>query len=312
MLARVQYSANEHTAALESYAKLAVLLPDSPMVHTHMAMVHITNKNEAAALASLKRALTMQPEMLDAQLAQVKILLGQKRFTEAQAVILTVKKQQPASPIPLQLEGDLLMAQDRSAAAATVYEKAYAIDKAGHSLVLVATALTKSGKAAEADARLLAYLKERPRDKTVRLYLASSKLVRNDHKAAAEHFEAVLKFDPRHVVALNDLAWTYLQLNDPRAAELAERAYKIADGNPAVIDTLGWIYVSKGNPARGLPLLKKAASLAPRAGDIRFHLGVGLARTGDKLNARKELEQLLAENKDYPRRDEVKAMLAAL
>jgi putative PEP-CTERM system TPR-repeat lipoprotein len=312
MLARVQYTANDYPAALESYAKLAVLLPDSPMVHTHIAMVHIANKNETSALVSLKRALAMQPDMLDAQLTQIRILLEQKRFAEAQAVIATVKKQLPASPVPLQLEGDLLMAQDRSAAAVTVYDKAHAIDKAGPSLVLVATALTKSGKTAEADLRLASFLKERPRDLPARLYLASSKLVRNDYKGAAEQFEAALKLDPTHLAALNDLAWTYLQLKDARAAGLAERAYKIADSNPAVIDTLGWIYVSNGNPARGLPLLKKAATLAPRAGDIRFHLGVGLARTGDKLNARKEFEQLLAENKDYARRDEVKAMLAAL
>ncbi len=312
MLARIQYASNDYPAALESYAKLAVLLPDSAVVHTHMATVHIASKNETSALASLKRALAMQPDMLDAQLTQIRILLQQKRFADAQAVIATVKKQLPASPVPLQLEGDLLMAQDRSAAAVTVYEKAYAIDKAGHSLILVATALTKSGKGAEAEARVDAYVKAHPRELPPRLYLASSRLIRNDYKAAAEQFEAVLKINPKHVVALNDLAWTYLQLKDARAADLAEQAYKLSDTNPAVIDTLGWIYVSNGNPARGLPLLKKAASLAPGATDIRFHLGVGLARTGDKHNARKEFEQLLAENKDYARRDEVKAMLAAL
>ncbi len=312
MLARVQYSANHYAAALESYAKLAVLLPDSPMVHTHIAMVHIADKKEENALASLKRALAMQADLLDAQLTQVRILLGQKRFAEAQTVIATVRKQKPGSPVPLQLEGDLLMAQDRSLAAASVYDKAYAIDKAGHSMVLVASALSKAGKMADADARLLAFLKEHPRDLSTRLYLASSKLVRNDYKSAAEQFELALRVDPTHVVALNDLAWTYLQMKDARARALAERAYGIADANPAVLDTLGWIYVSNGDAKRGLPLLKKAATLAPQAGDIRFHLGVGLAHSGDKANARKELEQLLADNRDYARRDEVKAMLAAL
>lgn len=312
MLARVQYTANNYQAALESYAKLGVLLPDSPIVHTHIAAVHIANQDVNGALASLKRALAIQPDLLDAQLTQVKLLLDQKRFADAQAVVSTVKRQRPDAPVSHQLEGDLLMAQDRHVAAVTAYERAHAIDKAGPSLVLVASALAKAGKVADAEARLLSFLKEHPRDQPTRLYLASSKLVRNDFKGAAEQFEAVLKLDPKQVVALNDLAWSYLQMKDPRAPELAERAYKLADANPAVIDTLGWIYLSNGNASRALPLLRKAAGLAPRAEDIRFHLGVGLAKTGDKVNARKELEQLLAENKDYARRDEVKAMLATL
>ena len=50
--------------------------------------------------------------------------------------------------------------------------------------------------------------------------------------------------------------------------------------------------------------------MAPGVAEIRYHLGMGLAKSGDRRGARTQFEQLLALNKDFPARDEVKAMLA--
>ena len=74
------------------------------------------------------------------------------------------------------------------------------------------------------------------------------------------------------------------------------------------MDTLGWILVEQGNTTRGLPLLEKAVSLAPEAADIRYHLAAGRAKSGDKVQARKELEQLLAAGKQFSSIDEAKLL----
>ena len=76
--------------------------------------------------------------------------------------------------------------------------------------------------------------------------------------------------------------------------------------------TLGWILVEQGNTARGLPLLQKAVSLAPEAAEIRYHFALGLVKSGDKSKARKELQQLLATGKTFPRIEEAKALLKQL
>ena len=46
--------------------------------------------------------------------------------------------------------------------------------------------------------------------------------------------------------------------------------------------------------------------------DIQYHLGAALAKSGDKPGARKQLEQLLAANKEFPQRAEAQALLTQL
>ena len=95
----------------------------------------------------------------------------------------------------------------------------------------------------------------------------------------------------------------------PSGLEYAEKAYKVASGNPAVMDTLGWILVEQGNTNRGLPLLQKAASLAPAIVEIRYHLAAGLAKSGDKAAARKELGQVLGKGQQFSQVAEAKLLL---
>ncbi|MDP1898181.1 MAG: PEP-CTERM system TPR-repeat protein PrsT, partial [Sulfurimicrobium sp.] len=104
----------------------------------------------------------------------------------------------------------------------------------------------------------------------------------------------------------------YQQEKDPRALEHAEKANQLAPDNPAILDTLGWMLVEKGDITRGLPLLQKASNLAPDAAEIRYHFVQGLVKSGDKIKARKELEQLLAKGKPFPGIEDAKALLKQL
>ena len=54
------------------------------------------------------------------------------------------------------------------------------------------------------------------------------------------------------------------------------------------------------------------SGLAPKAPEIQYHLSVALVKAGDKPGARKQLEQLLAANKEFPQRAEAQALLTQL
>jgi len=75
---------------------------------------------------------------------------------------------------------------------------------------------------------------------------------------------------------------------------------------------MGWILAEQGDIKRGLPLLQKAASMAPEAMDIRFHLAQGLVRAGDKTGARKELKILLGNGNNFNGYDAAKSLLGQL
>jgi FimV-like protein len=78
------------------------------------------------------------------------------------------------------------------------------------------------------------------------------------------------------------------------------------------MDTLGTILVDRGDVKRGLPYLEKAAAAAPNSVDIRYNLARAQAKAGDKDNARKSLEEVIAKGGNSGKVDEAKALLKTL
>jgi len=120
------------------------------------------------------------------------------------------------------------------------------------------------------------------------------------------------KANPKSVIAWNDLAWLYQQQKDPRALETAERAFQIEPENARVLDTLGWILYDGDQTARAVQLLQKAVDKAPDSAEVRYHYAAALAKSGDKPKARRQLEDLLARDRNFPQRAEAQALLKQL
>jgi putative PEP-CTERM system TPR-repeat lipoprotein len=312
LLGQAHVANSQLPEAADDYARLAVLAPRAAMPYVRLASVHIAQKRNGPALDALHKALALEPDMLEARFTLVNLLVMMGKFDDALAVAAAAQKRQPEAPGGYKLAGDVYSAQGKHAAALAAYDKALALNPRGPFLVQVYGALLKLGRAAEADARAGEWLRQHPGDIPTRLYYASSKLVKNDPKAAIPHYETVLKYEPDNLAALNDLAWSHQRLGQRQALGYAQRAYQLAPDNPAIIDTLGWIYLEQGELARALPLLQMASALAPQAPEIHYHYGMLLARSGDKRGARRELEKALAAGPGFARRDDAKALLATL
>ena len=85
-------------------------------------------------------------------------------------------------------------------------------------------------------------------------------------------YEAALLRQPESLLILNNLAWAYHLENQPRARLLAEKAYKLAPENVALIDTYAAILLKQGDKEQSIQLLEKALRLAPEDEVIRKHL----------------------------------------
>lgn len=312
LLAQAQFANGDKPGALESYSKLAALMPKSALAQFRVASIHLAMQNQQAASDAIKKALVLQPDYLDAQVAQASLEAGKGNLEQSLAIARQIQKQLGKSPVGFALEGDVLMAQKKPALAVKAYEQAFALNKTGLLLIKLHASLSQAGKGKEANTRLTQWLQEHPADASTRVYLAGIYLADKQNKAAIEQYQLVLKQDPNYVPALNNLALAYQQEKDPHALEYAEKANQLAADSPATLDTLGWILVEQGNAARGLPLLQRAATLAPDAADIHYHFVLGLVKSGDKAKARKELEQLLAKGKNFSLIEEARALLKQL
>jgi putative PEP-CTERM system TPR-repeat lipoprotein len=289
---RAYQAAGETNQALSMYNKLASVQPGSALPFMRMAEVHVVAKNPDAALDSLRKALAIKPDLLQAQRAMIAVYVDTGRMEDALAVVRMVQKQRPKEAIGFILEGDVFSAKRNGTEAIAAYraglKKAASTDLA----IKLHSALFAAGRRGEAEQFAIGWTKDHPNDEQYRLYLAESASARKDYRAAAEHYTKLLERQPNNPVLLNNVAWAAGQIKDPRALEYAERANKLLPDQPAVLDTLGVLLVEKGDSKRGLELLQRASRLAPSASDIRLDLAKALIKTGNKEAAKKELAEL--------------------
>ena len=313
LLAQAQFANDDKQGALSNYQRLTSLVPDSAAAQLKLASMHLTMNNVAAASEATKKALALQPDFVDAAVFQATLYTQTGDTAKALAVAKEMQKLPSQMLVGYELEGNILTFQKKPDLAAKAFEQAYAGDKQNIRLLMkLHGSLQLSGKTKEAETLANQWIKDHPTDTILHLYLGETYLAQKQNKAAISHYQQALRLQPDNVGALNNLAWAYQQEHDPRALETAEKAYAGASDSAAVADTLGWMLAEKGNLTRALPLLQKAASAAPDAMDIRYHLVLALMQSGDKIKARKELEQMLATGKNFPQMEEAKSLLKKL
>ena len=312
LLGSTQLATGKTDDAVATYKKLQELVPRSPLANYKLGIALAAGKDANAAADSFARALALKPDYVEAADALVGIDVRAGKFADALKVATDFQQRFPKAAEGYLLEGDVAMAQKEFEKAVSAYGKAQTVDKTTVGAMKLHGALTLAGKTKQADAEMLQWLSAHPKDVLARNYMGDTLIREGNLKGAEDQYQAALQAQPDDLPALNNLAAIYHQMNDPKAEEVARRAYKIAPENPAILDTLGWILAGKNEVREGLDLLQKAASLAPNAPDIRYHYAALLAKSGDKAKAKDELTKLVSSGKNFPQLQDAKALLGTL
>lgn len=284
-LGRAQVAAGEMQQALSTYEKLTSRLPNSPLPLIAQADLQVAAKDLNAAENSLRKALTIKPDAVEAQQRLVALLLNNKRGDAAVGVARDIQKQRKDAAIGYILEGEALIAQGKKAEAVPLFEEAYKRDKSAQSVVRLYAARTGAGQAQEASRGVAEWVKANPKDLVVRTYLAERSLAEQKYDQAVQQYRQMLELAPKNPMLLNNLAWALGKLNDKSALEVALQALALAPNSPVVLDTYGSLLLDNGDGAKGVETLRKAVSLGPKLPQLRVNLARGLAKTGDKDGA---------------------------
>ena len=97
-----------------------------------------------------------------------------------------------------------------------------------------------------------------------------------------------------------------------RAKTLAEDAIKMQPNEPALIDTLGWVYFRMGDFGQARGLIEQALAAAPNSDVLNHHMGAVLVKLGQKDEAREKLRKALEGAEDYPGRGDAEKLLKEL
>ena len=311
-LGRAQQASGDMNQALASFNKVATMQPLSPTPQMRLADAYMAAKNKESAAQSLRKALAIKPDLLDAQRGLILLAIDAKNYDEAVRVARSIQKQSPKEPTGYQFEGDIAAGQKKWDVAADAYRSGLKQVAAPTLAVKLHGVLGAAGKTADADRFVAGWLKDNPKDLAFRMYLGDSATSRKDFAGAEKQYLSVLQLQPNYAIALNNLAWVVGKQNKEGAIAYAEKALALAPQQPAFMDTIAVLYSDKNDYAKALDWQNKAVALAPQNPVFRINLAKIHIKGGKKDLARKELDELAKLGDKFAGQGEVAALLKGL
>lgn len=293
-LGRAQIASGEHNQAMSSFNKLVGLMPNSPLPYLRMAAAHGAQKDAAAAEQSLRKALEIQRDLLPAQRGLAELAMQGKRIPAALEIARTVQKQRPKEAVGYGMEGDIHLANRNWAEATEAFRAGLKAVPSSDLAVKLHTSLVSAGKSAEADRVAADWLKDRPKDAGMLLYLGDRAIAANKLTDAQRYYDRLIVEQPENALALNNLAWVAGQLGRSDAIALAERANQSAPNQAPYMDTLAVLLSERNEHAKAVALQKKAVELKPDVPLFKLNLAKIHLKAGDKEAARPLLNDLSA------------------
>lgn len=146
-------------------------------------------------------------------------------------------------------------------------------------------------------------------DDTSLLYLRAMRAWETgDIEAMERDLRQILHTEPDNADALNALGYTLADLNLQgrleEARDLIERAYEADPNNPAILDSMGWVYFRLGQPDNALAWLESAYAQVPDQ-EIAAHLAEVLHALGRSEEARQLIERILQRASYHPQIDDL-------
>ena len=313
VLAGAQIVNGKKPAAEETFLQIIDL--DKQDINSRLLLARLLSEHpdkDKDVLNLLDETARISPDKPEALVFKTVYLIKLKRNQEAFELATKIDKQFPKLVLGKLLKGDVYLADKKLDKATDMYQQAYKIQPNDKVLFTLADLLNAQGKQTDAIKLLNNALEKNNNNGAIHFKLATVYQQQNDNKQAEAHYNAILTEQPDNVLALNNLAFLYSQQNDPRALELAKKAYEKAPESAAILDTYGYILIKQGQPKEGLPILEKAASLAPKANDIQFHLAEAYVANDNTQKAIEILESIVKTEQNFSEKKAAVSLLDKL
>ena len=307
--ARVLIAEQRFNEALNPLIELVTRSPESIygrvlLGETYMKLGQMKDARQQLDLALAKQAYNVPALAL---IANVELQSGNRE--KALKYAMQIQKSQPDLYIGYELAGDIQRSDGNATGAAAAYAQAWQRKQSSALAIKSADVSTRIGKAEQAASILQTWISKHPDDASALQHLGTTYQNLGQDAGAIDTYTKALKLQPDNVVALNNLAWLYSKVNDPRAIELGEKAYRVNPEDSGVQDTYGWILVQQGQVEKGRAMLLNAMEKLSQVPEVRYHYGVALMKSGKKEEARQILSKLLEDGTPFEGRDEAKALL---
>jgi len=288
-------------------------MSDSAAAYLMLAKAYRDSGEEDRYAEALAKAASIDPDYSPSIVEEVRRALALGDAAHASELLTRLGRDPDYRATSLDFQGGLNLLADRFAAAAEIYREAFEANPSTARALKWAYALQKADAPEESRKVLVTWLQDDADDDEALLALANKDLLAERYLEAAEGYSSVLQMKPDNIQALNNLAWTSLQLQQPEiAVQHAEKALQLAPDDPRVLDTLGYALVRQGDSSRAETVLRRADALAPENPQIRIHLAEALIAQRDDDEAKRLLQAVLSQAAGSGEREQAAELLKRL
>lgn len=299
VLASTYLSEGNLNLATNYLERVIAINPKHPLIANLKSNILMTKATQAIAEGKFKSALTFldqslaeQAKNIRANILKASLLSRQGDAKAALAISKSLQSDPKTRLIGYEMTGNILAQQAQFKQAAEAYDTVWKTEKnpkLGFKIYKIKKEYSDSTTATE---HLENWLNSEPNNFYAITSLAAASSENEDFVKTTMLYEKALQINKDNPVVLNNLAYAYDKLGDPKALAAAEQAYHLAEQNPAIADTYGWILVTNNLLEKALPILAKAAKRAPTNKEILQHYSVALTKAGDEEKAREVMKQI--------------------
>ncbi len=302
----------EAAARLEAMGKA---FPDSPVVEAYKGAMYLVTNDARAARSSFERALTLDPQSVDAISGLVTLDLRAKNAAAAIARVETALANNRSNPLLLLRAAQTYAAVGRDGDVERLLIECITTAPAElRAYEMLGALYIRQQRLKDATAKFEEFVRRQPKNVTAHTMVGMLLEAQGQTAEARRRYEQVLSMDQNAAVAANNLAYLLAQAGEQPAiaVQLAQTAKSQLPEMPQVDDTLGWAYYKQGTYTLALDPLKQSVSAAPNRPVPHFHLGLVYAKLGDAANAKASLETALKLKPDFAGADEARRVLASI
>jgi tetratricopeptide (TPR) repeat protein len=292
--------------------------PNVPDSYINLAAVSVKENKLDEADQFYNQALAIDSLNFDGLYGLIKLYAQQKRLDQAQARLDQALSRQPQNAQLHYLKAQAYGYEQNAQGAEAELRKTIELDNqyiaAYTDLATLYVNLKQTDRAIEEYRKILAVKSDSASTYTLIGLLEDG---RGNRQAAIDSYRKALELDPNLTIAANNLAWNYASYdlgNLDEALRLAQGVVQKFPDTPGFRDTLAWVYYKKGAHGAAIEQLRKVVALQGNNPLYRYHLGMALAGSGNKTDARRELETALrlGEKSSFAEAEDARRALSTL
>ena len=300
---RLYKSQKKYPEAIAAFEEALQREPDSILALTELVNAEVASGDAEGAIKRLEAVLAADPGHRAAHFLLGSVYLSKKDFADAEKEFtrqLDVNRKSAA--VYQQIAVSRLGQGDKDGAIQALEQGLDAVPGDAGLLLNLAAIHSGNGDTEAAAAVYRQGMEAVPDDARFPLGLAGILEGRKEYEEAIALYEKMLEKYPDNLIAVNNLAVLLSEHRDDdqskkRARELALR---LADSDqPAMLDTLGWIYYQAGDYDKAAEVLSAVVEKAPQVGVFRYHLGMTYYKQGDVRAAREILSKAIGDDQQY-------------